>query len=187
MGRGERLRTEKIRTECRWHKSVVLTADNCYALADNGYTLLKQWKVQSGRHVRSYKGIWLDCSISLSTNGLYAMSASGQVALWELATGKCLRTFIDPGDYLTSISFSADNHYFLTGGRSGSAKLWEVSTGRILHTFDSHLGKVNSVCLSLDGRYAISGSDDATIKLWALDWELEEKNLLTGTKGPGNI
>jgi WD40 repeat protein len=88
--------------------------------------------------------------------------------LWEVATGRCLRTFEGHRDAVMSVCLSADGRYALSGSQDETMKLWEVATGRCLQTYQAHGHLVASVCLSADGRYALSGSwdKDSTLRLW---------------------
>jgi hypothetical protein len=86
--------------------------------------------------------------------------------LWEVTTGRELRTFEGHSGYVESVAFSPDGRYALSGTVDGTMKLWEVATGREIRTFEGYFGYVESVAFSPDGRYALSGSRDKTLKLW---------------------
>jgi WD40 repeat protein/serine/threonine protein kinase len=125
-------------------------------------------------------------SVCLSTDGRLALAGSAgssySIELWEVATGKRLRT-IRGGKYVvgTSFCFSANGKLVLCG-RNYKSKCfgeevaeWEftpdlvqldVVTGQCLRTFDAHMDGVTSVCLSADGQFVLSGSNDHTLKLW---------------------
>jgi WD40 repeat protein len=70
----------------------------------------------------------------------YSGMFSGQVKLWEVATGRELRTLAaDAGGSgfglggVRSVAFSRDGRLFAAGSDDGSTKVWEVSTGRELY------------------------------------------------------
>ena len=67
---------------------------------------------------------------------------------------------------VSSVTFSPNGQYVLSGSGDKTLKLWEVASGRLIRTFEGHSRAVNSVAFSPDGRYALSGSDDKTLKLW---------------------
>ncbi len=110
------------------------------------------------------KGIF---SICLNANGHYALSGSGdlKLKLWDVRSGRCLRTFAEETICVRSVCMSADGHYALSGG-DNKLKLWDVASGRCLRTFEGHKFGVSSVYLNADGHYALSGSGDMTLKLW---------------------
>ena len=115
-------------------------------------------------------------SVCLSGDGRLAMSGSDgtPLNLWDVASGRCVRTFEYYARDVDSACFSADGRFVLTGGKlalafagaSTALKLWNVENGRCLRMFGGHTSFVRSVCLSVDGRYALSGSLDHTLKLW---------------------
>ena len=88
--------------------------------------------------------------------------------LWELSSGRELRTFTGHTDVVYALAFSPDGRYALSGSWDKTVKLWEVASGNELQTFRGHLDFVHSVAFSPDGKYALSGSDDTTVKLWDL-------------------
>ncbi len=125
-------------------------------------------------------------------------SADNTAKLWEVATAKEVRTFHGPGkssrfnplgigkalderrkaisgghysDYIdgvTSVNFSPDGKYLVTGAADKTAKLWEVATGLEIRTFKKHSKRVHSVAFSSDGKYLITGSGDSPV-LWDVE------------------
>jgi hypothetical protein len=108
--------------------------------------------------------------VCLSADGRFALSGShdNTLRLWELASGRCLRTFEGHKHHVNSVCLSADGRFALSGGKDNTLRLWELASGRCLRTFEGHKHHVNSVCLSADGRFALSGSVDETLRLWEL-------------------
>ena len=109
-------------------------------------------------------------SVSYSPDGKYALSGSRDetLKLWDINTGKEIRTFSGHSWMVTSVSFSPDGKYALSGSGDKTLKLWDINTGKEIRTFSGH-SWVNSVCFSPDGKYALSGSDDKTLKLWDIN------------------
>jgi WD40 repeat protein len=136
-------------------------------------------------------------AVALSPDGRHALSGSaqflvrhdserlfttGELKLWEVASGHCLHAFGGHGEAVTAVGFAADGCRAVSGGgqsvfeprsgrcsQSGQVHLWEVATGRRLVTCEGHAGAVTSVCLSGDGRHVVSGSTDRTLRLWEAD------------------
>ena len=62
-------------------------------------------------------------------------------------------------DILTSIAFSPDGRYVVSGSRDKTARVWEAATGMetVRLTYD---GEIKSVAFSPDGKYAVLGGCD---------------------------
>lgn len=114
-------------------------------------------------------------SVAISPSGRYALSAGSYdqlLILWEVSTGKFLRTFEGHTESINSIVFPPDGYYALAGANR-SIKLWEVGTGKLLRTLKGHTDNVNSVAFSPDGRYALSGTLNGELILWEVNsWTL---------------
>jgi WD40 repeat protein len=72
------------------------------------------------------------------------------------------------GTIVTSVAFSPDGRYALSGSDVGILKLWEINSGNLVRIFRGHSQEVTSVSFSPDGHYALSGSWDNTLKLWEI-------------------
>jgi WD40 repeat protein len=98
-------------------------------------------------------------SVCLSGDGRFALSGSTDktVRLWEVETGRGLRTFVGHTEGVYSVGLSGDGRFALSGGLDGTVRLWEVETGRCLRTFEGHT--VESMGLSGDGRFALGGTE----------------------------
>jgi WD40 repeat protein/serine/threonine protein kinase len=109
-------------------------------------------------------------AVALSRDGAYALSGSRDqtLKLWDLATGRCLRTFTGHEGGITSVTLSADGGLALTGSEDRTARLWDLASGRCLRTLAGHTDIVTAVSLSPDDSSALSASWDRTIKLWDL-------------------
>jgi len=107
-------------------------------------------------------------SVSLSPDG--GILASGgrdkTIKLWEVNTGKLLKTLEGHTWTIFSISFSPDGKILASGSADTSIKLWKVSSEDLPKTLVGHQDWVSSVSFSPDGRILASGSRDKTIKLW---------------------
>ncbi|MEW6615674.1 MAG: caspase family protein [Thermodesulfobacteriota bacterium] len=107
-------------------------------------------------------------SVTFSPDGRYALSGSTDhtLKLWEISTGREMRTFTGHTNNVASVAFSPDGRYALSGSEDKTLKLWDIATWRAIRTFKGHSKEVNSAVFSADGRYILSSSEDGTVKLW---------------------
>ncbi len=70
---------------------------------------------------------------------------------------------------VTSIAFSPDGKYALSGSHDKTLKLWNAESGKEIRTLEGHSYGVTSVAFSPNGKYALSGSDDKMLKLWDVE------------------
>ncbi|OGW43713.1 MAG: hypothetical protein A2X57_06355 [Nitrospirae bacterium GWD2_57_8] len=146
--------------------AVVFSPNGRHALSCD-LDVMRIWDVSKGREVWSANERWVS-SAAFSPDGRSVLTGSvGQtIKLWDLSTGKEVRTFKGHSSSVTSVVFSPDGRHFLStaGYPDNSTKLWEVSTGRTVKTFNSF--DVHFTRFSPDGRSVLSGSPDYTMKLW---------------------
>ena len=107
-------------------------------------------------------------SVAISPDGRIALSGSRDktIKLWDVATGREMKTFAGHSGDVNSVAFSPDGRTALSGSDDKTVKLWDVGTGHELKTFIGHSWPVHSVAFSPDGRIALSGCLDGTLKLW---------------------
>jgi eukaryotic-like serine/threonine-protein kinase len=123
------------------------------------------------------------------TEGIYSVAfspdskllASGSddstVKLWDVTSGRELKTLKGHTWNVISVDFSPDGRTLASGSRDYAIKLWDVDSGRELKTLTGHSHQVHSVAFSPDGKILASGSNDRTAKIWDMTSWRELKTL----------
>jgi WD40 repeat protein len=140
------------------------------------------WDIGAGREVRTWhtrehvsvRAFSPDGAILVATD-----NGSGAARLWNVATGKTLRTVIGYEHSLTGLAFSAEGRYLAagSGGSDSRTAVWETSTGQQVRQFPGQPGWVWSVAFAPDGRTLAAGGGDSTILLWDLTGRMENGRL----------
>ncbi|KAL4256374.1 hypothetical protein AB1N83_012939, partial [Pleurotus pulmonarius] len=91
----------------------------------------------------------------------------GTVKIWDIETGKELRTFEGHSDRIRSLAFSPDGRKIAAGSRDGTIRVWDTETGQDLFgAMEGHTNYVTGLAFSPDGTRLASGSYDKTVRLW---------------------
>jgi WD40 repeat protein/transcriptional regulator with XRE-family HTH domain len=93
-------------------------------------------------------------------------SSDKTARLWDVATGKELRTFSGHTADVESAAFSPDGKTMVTCSVDKTARLWDVATGKELRVFSGHADQIWGAAYSPDGKYVLTGSVDKTARLW---------------------
>jgi WD40 repeat protein len=116
-----------------------------------------------------------------SPDGKHLVSGGGwpegdrTLRLWDLATGKEVRSFADTPGQMYAAVFTPDSKHVIAAGDSGMIRRWEVSSGKAVMDYQGHTEPANYLCLSADGKLLLSASNDRTVRLWDVETGKSER------------
>lgn len=94
------------------------------------------------------------------------LSDSRSACIYDILNNKFLQILSCHKQDISSISFSPDNQYVVTGSLDRTAKVWDLKTGLCIQTLVGHNREIWSVKYIKDGNHIVTGSEDGTLKIW---------------------
>jgi WD40 repeat protein len=89
--------------------------------------------------------------VCFSPDGWHALSGSSDftIILWDINTGKRIRSFMGHNSCVHSVCFSHDGQKAISGSSDKTLKLWDVPTGKEIRSFIGHTAWIFSVCFKM--------------------------------------
>ena len=128
-------------------------------------------------------------SVRFSPDSRILASASYDktMKLWDVNTGKEIKTLTSHTGIVNSVSFSPNGKILASASEDKTVKLWDINSGQEIKTFKGHTMVVYSVSFSPDGKTLASASADKTVKLWDINTGREIKTLTGHTNSVHSI
>lgn len=134
------------------------------------------WDVYRGELVKTLKGhkqAVFDALFGPNGQQIISTSADGTVRIWDVSTGKCVRTIGDEGNPIAEqhprtslcIGVSPDGKKILST-YNHEIEIWNAQNGICEDVLKGHTKAITKVNYSNDGKYVVSSSLDGTVKLW---------------------
>jgi WD40 repeat protein len=164
----------RLQGDTRGVTSVAFSPDGHLALTGDHRGAVWLWEAESRLRLRGWQcpgASGITC-LAFSPDGRLALAgtnSTGAIRLWDVESGRELRSLSYQRENVTGVAFSPDGRLALIGSdfSLGRAHLWEVenegSLRDLLHQDSEIKDKVRSVAFSPDGRLALIGTDRAVL------------------------
>ncbi|MBP88292.1 MAG: hypothetical protein CMJ64_16515 [Planctomycetaceae bacterium] len=139
-------------------------------LASGGYRNVKLWKRSRNAHKVDLAGVESPVkALAVSADGKWAAMGeeSGKVRLYELPSGKLVRTLEAHAGAASGVAFSTDSTKLVSGGQDKKFKVWNVADGAVAGEVETP-APINAVAFVTDSTQIASGGADNIIRIWAL-------------------
>jgi hypothetical protein len=152
-------------------KLIVTGGDHDSGLPDKDVIKLTLWSTADGRLIRRFERQFEQLpeihsvAFSPTEDLLVAGEGSGQIVIWDILTGREVRTIQAQGA-VDVIDFSPDGTRILSSSNNRSVEVWDFHTGKLLATLDGNNRAPQSARYSRDGRRIVTCGADGTTKLW---------------------
>jgi hypothetical protein len=144
------------------------------AVIDVDYVKLADGRPQEKTESRSLLG-HTDAvrSFTFSRDGKLLVSCGNDntVRVWNVETGRLIRTFRGHGSWVQACVFSQDARWILSAGYDAQVRKWSIEGDDELHIlqgrpFEGHLDAVLAADFSPDGSRIVTASQDRQAKVW---------------------
>jgi WD40 repeat protein len=101
-------------------------------------------------------------------------SRSGDITLWDVATGKLTQDFAERHlDSVFALDFSPNGKLLASGGADKAVRITDLTTGKVVKVFEGHTHHVLGLSWRADGRLLASSGADNVVKVW--DWTIGDR------------
>lgn len=159
--------------------SVTFSPDGQTLVSGGHDQRVRLWDVKTGTIVKilhehtnwvfsvAFSPITLTSAITEEKEGILA-SGSGDktIKIWNVSTGKVIKTLLGHEAVVRSIAFSSDGQILASGSEDGTIRLWDVNSGKTWKILQGHQAEIWSIAMNSNGQMLASASFDQTIKLW---------------------
>src|SRR5207248_9950406 len=88
------------------------------------------------------------------------------IKLWDVATGKELRTIKAASDAVYGLAFRPDGQLLASAAADRAVKVWDVASGARLYTLGEATDWLYAISWSPDGRHLAAAGVDKSIRVW---------------------
>jgi len=137
---------------------------------------IKIWDVQGAApklvsEIGGHKDTILAIAFSPDAATIASASYDKLVKLWDVATGKAIRTFKEHSDGVYAVAFIGGGKQLVSAAGDRTIKVWDVQTGRRLFTITDPLDALYAVAVHPSGAHIAAAGADKMIRTWSWNGE----------------
>jgi WD40 repeat protein len=139
-------------------RSIAFSPDGRWRAVGLGRGIVRLSSLRDGkiRVLRTGAGAATALAFSGEGRTLGVGTESGRAELWDVETGRRVRTLSGHKQAVTALAFSRDASFLFTASRDRDVRFWRTSTGVPTGLLRIHFGPVLGVGVSPDGRWIVT-------------------------------
>ncbi|KAJ1483401.1 WD40-repeat-containing domain protein [Baffinella frigidus] len=114
-------------------------------------------------HAQLVTGVALSPS---EVNHVASSCADGQLKIWDISSGVCLRTLCENDKRLSCVSYSKDGSRLITGDWAYTTRVWDIGSSSVVVNLNGHAGKITAARYRPDGMFLLTSSEDKSMRAW---------------------
>ncbi|WP_026734121.1 eIF2A-related protein [Fischerella sp. PCC 9605] len=160
-------------------RTVVFAPDGNILISCSTDSTIRVWDISTGKCTKVLQGhtngVWSVALLPIPPNsplnkgGHRAIVASGSddntVKIWDITTGRCIKTLQGHTDWIRSVAFSKQG-LLASSSLDQTIRLWDLDKGMCVGILKGHTHGVFTVCFIGEGNILASCSIDRTVRLW---------------------
>ncbi|MEM9326299.1 MAG: caspase family protein [Bacteroidota bacterium] len=109
-------------------------------------------------------------SVTFSTDDQYLITGSRDKSakLWEIATGREVRTYLGHEHTINDLDMGPKSKTFATSSADNTAKVWDIESGELTFTTPKMEKYMTAVAFSPDGKWLATGGYMGEVLIWDL-------------------
>lgn len=130
--------------------------------------VLRQWNPSTGQQLRWTFLSDLETLWAISPDNRLIASATDDLTLWEVASGKSLDT-VPQSSWVTAVAFGPAAKLLATGHDDGVVRVWDVANRSVRVDFPGPKRPISAVAFNAAGTILASVGEDRVICLWDIN------------------
>lgn len=108
----------------------------------------------------------LTVAVSPDSNYVATGGRDKTIKLWELSTGREVRSFLGHSASVNQLDFSSDGKTLISANGDATAKIWEVATGKELFSIKPDEERITDVAYDPKGRFFVTVGFGQKVRVW---------------------
>ena len=147
--------------------AVTISKDNKIIMIGTSANYLQLWYWQENQHqiLKGHQGAINSLQLSGDEKYLFTASLDHTIKQWDLAEGKCIKTFESHVTGVKKLSVTKNDQFLLSVSLNGKLKIWSIKSGQCLYTLGNQTLTIFTATFDPTGKSFITASG-SILTIW---------------------